>query len=145
MFNVQAFDIHDVIPLLNQPMNEPYMAWKVDNYAYVGQLWENSHALTGRVDDQVMVCAFFVEIWPGRAYMASIFSEKTAEHPVQVYRGMKSLIPALGYDRIEFDCPMDLEIAHRRAKFMGFDVMCDRARKYSPDGSDAKLFEWVRQ
>lgn len=144
MFSARPLTLSDVMPMLDEPMNATYAPWKLDDYAYPKRLSAEGSALTALVDDVPMACFFFIELWPGRAYLCSIFSEKVNKHSIQVYRGMRKVIPDLIWNRIEFDCPIDFELGHRRAKFMGFDVMCPLARKYGPDGEDAKIFEWVR-
>lgn len=144
MFKPRPFLLDDVKPMLEEPMNAPYAAWKLHDYAYPKLLAQKAHAMTATVNDEPMACIFLVELWPKRAYLSSVFSEKVSQHSISVYRGLRKSLLALPYDRIEFDCPIDFELGHRRAEFMGFTVMCPLARKYGPDGEDAKIFEWVR-
>lgn len=144
MFSLRPFQVDDVKALLEEPMNATYSAWKLHNYAYPSRLAECSLGFTALVDSNPMACIFLVELWPRRAYLSSIFSQNVCKHSIQVYRGLRRAIEQLPFDRIEFDCPVDFELGHRRASFMGFKVMCDLAKKYGPEGEDAKLFEWVR-
>lgn len=144
MFEVSPLIIDDIAKMIEQPMNVQFSFWKNNNYRYAKHLASNSLSFTATVDDEPMLCAFFVELWNKRAYGAFVMSEEIKKHSVQVYRGLRNYIPTLPFNRIEIDCPLDLEIAHRRAKFLGFEVMCERAKRYLPDGSDATIYEWVR-
>lgn len=144
MFKVVDFEIEDIKPLLNEPINQNLKKWVQDDYKYAKHISKHSLAITGMVNDEVMWCAFLFEIWNGRGYLVMVLSENIKKHSISVYRGMKQYLLTLPFNRIEFDCPVDMELAHKRAKFMGFKLMCERARKYLPDGGDAAIYEWVR-
>lgn len=144
MFKVVHAKLGDVKLLLAEPLNAHLKDWASDDYRHAKHALENALALTIMYNDEPVLCAFFAEIWTGRAYGAFILSEKIKNAPVSILRGMKKVLPQLPYNRIEMDCPVDLEIAHRRAKFLGFELMCSHAKKYMPDGSDASVYQWVR-
>src|SRR3990167_6399619 len=144
MFRVARFDVEDVKPLLAEPMNAHLSAWVSDDYKYAKSLGERSVALTVLAGGVVMMCAFIVEIWKGRGYLVIVLSENIKEHPVSVYRGLKNFLKSLPYNRLEFDSPCGFTLGHRIAKFLGFELMCERARRYLQDGRDAAVYEWVR-
>lgn len=144
MVEIVPFQLDDLKPLLREPMNSNIQHWAERDYAYAKRIARGSQAFTIMISGTVYLCAFFVEIWPGRAYLVSILSEKIRSRSISIYRTIRRMLVKLPYDRIEFDCPVDLEIAHRRARFMGFQLMCAKARKYLPGGVDASVYEWVR-
>ncbi len=144
MFRVVTFDLKDIKPLLDEPMNAHLSYWKDDGYKHARALAHRSLALTGLVNDTPIICAFIVELWRARGYMVVVMSQKIKEHSVVAHRGMKKILEKLPFERLEFDIPVNHKLAKKRADFLGFKIMCKHAKKFLPDGQDATIYEWVR-
>lgn len=143
MFEILRFEPDHIIPLLAEEMNRQYMDWYYTGYAH--KLKQNTVCFTGRMNGQVLICAGIAPLWPGRGYIWCVLSEHIRAHSISVYRGARRWLKAQPYNRLEMDVPVDLEIAHRRAEWLGFNLEIKRARKYMPDGGDASVYVWVRE
>lgn len=144
MCKLEAFKLEHIRPLLSEGMNSSLGHWSADDYAFPKHLAENSFAATGLVNDEPVFCGFVIEIWTGRGYLVSVLSEKIKEHAVSAHRLMREFIKSQPYQRLEMDSPVSFILGHRRAKLLGFEIMCPVAKKYLPDGGDASIYSWVR-
>lgn len=144
MFKVVKFKPEHGMTLLEEPINRHLSQWRVDDYAHMRKIESGSLALTGLVNNKPMICVFIVDIWSSRGYAVVILSELIRQNSLAVYRGIKNYMVKLPYNRIEFDTPCEYDLGHRRAEFLGFEIMCARARRYLPDGRDASVYQWVR-
>jgi hypothetical protein len=147
MFRLVEFEINHLKPLLDEEINQDKEHWRANEYAYPKMLAENPHVfpITVAVNDHVAMCVFLVEYWKGRAHAVCILSDNIKKNPVAAYRGLKQAMELQPFDRVEFDVPIDMEIAHRRAKFLGCQQEIACAKKYLPGGIDASVYAWVRE
>ncbi len=147
MFDVVPFEIDHVKGMLHEEMNKNFIPlWTRDDYFYPQWVAQNSTAYTGIYNGVPVICAFLVELWAGRGYIVCVLSEKIKFNSISIYRGIqKKFLKQQPYDRLEMDVPVDLNIAHRRAMMLGFELVQRRAKKYLPDGSDASIYAWVRE
>lgn len=143
MFSVRPFEVTDILPLLKEEINSHLSAWAESGHAET--LKRETMAFTGLFNGEIVGCFGVAEIWKGRGYLWTVFSEKIKEHPVAIHRGFKNFFQTLPFNRIEMDCPYGLEIAARRARWMGFEVMCAKAERYLANDGDATTYHWVRK
>lgn len=143
MFEIIRFEPEHVIPLIAQPMNTKLQHWYDSGYA--AQLRQHTVCFTGRVNGEVMMCAGIAPLWKSRGYLWVVLSENIKAHSVSVYRGARKWLKVQPYNRIEMDSPVDFELGHRRAEWLGFKLEIPVAKKYLPDGSDASVYAWVRE
>ena len=143
MFRVYDFEPEHICPLIVQPMNKELADWYENGTAE--KLKKKTKAFTGAIGDEIMICFGAMPLWKKRGALWTILSQNIRKHSVAVYRGLRQAIEEQPwFDRIEMDVPIDLKIAHKRARFMGFELECARARKFSPEGEDRALYAWVR-
>ena len=143
MFEVIPFKSWHVKEMIEEPMNASLKSMFESGYA---DLLENqTKAFTGMADGRVMICAGVYDLWRGRGYLWCVLSEHIKAHSISVYRGARRWLKEQPYRRIEMDVPIDMEIAHKRAEFLGFRLETLRAEKYLPDGSDASIYVFIRE
>lgn len=144
MCEILRFIPEDIIPLIEEPMNESLKDWFSSGRAEV--LQKDTMAFTVFYNDEPVLCFGVMRLWGMRGYMWGVFSENVKHCSVTVYRKLRKLINEQPYfDRIEMDTPVDNDLISRRALFWGFKLEIPTARKYSPSGSDRSLFAWVRE
>ncbi len=106
---------------------------------------EKTLAFTGVVKGEIMVCGGIVHQWAGRGQLWSVFSADSKKNFISTFRGIQNFLNSAPYDRIEMAVPVHIEVGHRRAKMLGFEVECRRAKRYLPDGTDCVLYARVRE
>lgn len=143
MFELVVMELEHIKGLIEEPMNFHLRDWYDSGWAE--KLKQGTEAFSVLVNGEVMLCGGISPMWPGRGYLWTVLSSKIKEHSVATYRGLKLALFEQPYNRIEMDVPVDLEIAHRRARYLGFSLEVGRARKYLADGSDRSLYAWVRE
>ncbi len=144
MFKVVKCEVEHIKELIKEPMNHDLKDW--ENSGQPEKLVELTEAYTFLVGDQVMMTAGIVDMWKGRGYTWSVFSERVKDCPVTFYRGFRKwLHTAHSYRRLEMDTPVGFEIGRKRAAYLGFKLETPLARKYSPNGNDAEIYAWVRE
>ena len=143
MFEIIPFEPHHAARMIEQPLNSQLRNWISSGYAQ--ELKANTEAFTGLVSGEVMVCGGIAKMWPGRGYLWSVLSENIRVHSISVYRGIRRWLNTRDYRRIEMDVPCHMEIAHRRAVWMGFEIEIQRARKYMPNGDDASIYVRIKE
>lgn len=143
MFDLVKLEMDHIKELMKEPINAEHAEWFESGQAELLQKESESFAIL--INGSPMVCGGIIPLWKGRGYLWTILSEKIKEHSVAVYRGVRLALKEQPYSRLEMDVPVDLDIAHRRAKFLGFSLECARAKKYSPSGIDRSLYAWVRE
>lgn len=100
-----------------------------------GQSW------TALVAARPICCGGLVEMWPGRAYAWTVLSEDAAPHLLALTRGIRSLLDAAPFARVEMAVVADFKEGRRWAQLLGF--VCETPspmRNYFPDGRDAYLY-----
>lgn len=142
MFELIPFEPEHIIPLAKEPMNANIADWYESGYAKAAK--ELTQAVTGLVDGEIIGCCGVLEMWTGRGHIWTVVSERVRKNPVQIFKGMRRYFDSLNFRRLEMDIPIDLEVAHRRAIFMGFELETPLARKFLPDGKDASIYVRVR-
>lgn len=140
MFKIVPLNIEHLIELYDEPSNRFLKDWIQSGFAK--EMMKSG--LAGTFNDKVVVCGGFVECWTNRAQIWSVWSRECKNNFVPIFRGLKKLIHSQKYNRIEFAVPVYLTSAHRRAKLLGFEVECELAKKFLPDGSDCVLYALVR-
>lgn len=142
MFKLKRMDINELLSLAKEPMNKTLRDW---DEAHAESLRDSTLAFTGLVNDELVFCFGLTPLWNKRGYLWVVLSERIKYHGTAVYRNVKKLLDEQQlFDRIEMDSPVDFELGHRRALFLGFKLECARAKKYSPLGEDKALYAWVR-
>lgn len=95
--------------------------------------------------DEVIACAGTIEITPGRAIAwAHISGNIGPKRMVGLTWRVRRFLDMKSYRRVEMDVDCDFEQAHKWARMLGFEMECERRRKYSPDGRDCALYARVR-
>ncbi len=143
MFEIVPLELAQLKSLVDEPMNAELSGWWETGAAK--KLWEQTESFAILVDGEVMVCGGICPMWVGRGYLWTVLSEKIKQKPVSVYRGIKAALKEQPYRRIEMDVPVNHEIAHRRAKLLGFTLECPEARGYLPNGEARSIYAWVRE
>lgn len=142
MFDVIKFEAEHIKEMVKEPMNAHLSDWYESGRAKF--LQENTEGFSVVINEVPVLCGGIVPLWVGRGYLWTVLSDKIKNHSITVYRGLKKALLEQPYRRIEMDVPVDFELAHRRARFLGFTLECARAKGYLPDGSDRALYAWVR-
>lgn len=142
MFRAEPFHEDHGNKLLEEPMNKGLLSDCFDGY--LTALRVQTVSRTFFVNDEIVCVAGITHMWAGRGYLWMILSENIKKYPVQTYRGLRSYLKSLPYNRVEMDVPVKTEFDDRRARFMGFKLECPFARSYSPSGEDRALYAWVR-
>jgi hypothetical protein len=130
--------------LLNQKANfesKYFLLSKLD------MIESDKYSVTGLLDEVPMVCGGVLQYWENRGQVWCIFNEQSKHSFVPVLRGIKKFIDNLPFRRIELSVDCDgpyTEVGVRRAKVLGFDVECLRAKKYLPAGTDCVLMAKVK-
>jgi len=105
---------------------------------------ERSHAYTAIDGDEILACAGVIELAPGRAGAWAYLSQNVGNRMRGVTKAVKSFLDLADYRRIEMDVDCDFAQAHRWARMLGFEMECERRRKFTPDGRDCALYARVR-
>lgn len=105
---------------------------------------ESTEAYSAIDGTDVLVCAGVVDMAPGRAIAWAYLAGNIGRRMVAVTRAVKKYLQSTGYRRIEMDVDCDFPAAHRWAKMLGFEMECERRKKYTPDGRDCALYAMVR-
>ncbi len=144
MLEARPAELVHLEALVNEPMNHGLESWFKDGNA--AMLIENTDAFSFFVNGELVMSGGLCRLWTGRAYLWTVLSEKIKQHSITVYRNLKRYLNNQKvYNRIEMDIPLDLEIAHKRAKFLGFTLECALAKSFSPNGEPRSLYAWVRE
>ncbi len=141
MFEITPLQPDHLLSVLKDPLNEDQGEWPTNKIVY---MCKQPYSFTGLVGNDVVICGGLVEYWTNRAHLWTLFSKNYLKHPVACFRGMKSFLECQPFNRVEMDTPTDLDIAHRRAKLLGFQLECRIARHYNEIGEDRSLYSWVR-
>lgn len=140
MCKIVPFKKEHLEPLMLEKLNANLPQWiRLGRAEQMEKL--DSHTVI--IDGEVMMCFGFVEHWEGRAGLWNFFSEKSAKHPVAIYRAFKRALDSRPYKRIEVSVPRSFPSAIKRAKLLGFEVECEVARSYFPNGEDSTLLARV--
>ncbi len=141
MFDIVPFKKEHLEPLMLQKINAYLPEWVRKGHAVE---MEKSGAITILVKGEITVCGGITHVWEGRGQIWSIFSEMCKKNFVPTFRGIQHYLDEAPYSRIEMSVPCDFEIGHRRAKLLGFELECARARKYLANGADCSLYARVK-
>lgn len=142
MFDLVPFKKEHLEPLAKQSINSYLPEWVRDGHA---DKVEKTLAFTGFVNGEVMVCGGIAHLWAGRGELWSIFSETSKINFLPTFRGIQKFLDNVPYARIETAIPCDFAIGHRRARLLGFELECERARHYLPNGNDCSLYARIKQ
>lgn len=143
MFKLIKFKADHLYSIVDQEINKDFRSWC--SLEYFKRLEEGTDALTGVIDDKIMICFGIAVLWNRRGYLWTVLSEDVKQHSTSVYRSLKQFLEEQTlYDRIEMDVPINMDIAHKRARFLGFHEECHVARRFSPRGEDRSLYSWTR-
>ena len=94
--------------------------------------------------NELMVCGGAMAYWFNRAQIWTLFSERSKNNFLPVFRGIKRFLDFLPFKRIELSIDYGFELGCRRAELLGFKLECQRAEKYLPNGNDVTLYSLVR-
>lgn len=142
MFDLVPFKTDHLKPLAEQSINSYLPEWITSGHA---EAMEKTLAFTGFVKGEVMVCGGVTHLWSGRGQLWSIFSERCKTNFLPTFRGIQKFLDHVPYKRIEMSIPCDFEIGKRRARLLGFELECERARFYLPNGKDCSLYVRIKQ
>jgi hypothetical protein len=142
MFELVPFKQGHLEPLMLQKINSYLPEWVRSGRALE---MEKSLAFTGTVEGEIMVCGGIVHLWEGRGQLLSIFSEACGRNFLPTFRGIQKFLDNSPYRRIEISVPCEFELGHRRARMLGFELECERARLYLPNGKDCALYARVKE
>ncbi len=144
MSEILKFKASHLDSIIDQPMNCGLKAWFLNGPA---QHLEKTESVTIMVKNEVMGCGGITPYWEGRGQLWGMFNENSKTNFVPVFRLMKHWLNYQvehKYRRLELSVTPELEIAHRRAKLLGFKLECARAKHYLPSGDDCALYSMVR-
>ena len=137
MYNQIPFKEEHLKPLMTQKINAYLPEWVANGHA---KEMEKVYAFTGLWNGEVLVCGGITKTWPDRGFLWCIFSETSKRNFMPLFRGLTKFLEEQPFRRVEMAVPYDFAIGHRRAKMFGFEVECQRARKFLPDGTDCTLY-----
>lgn len=143
MFDLVPYKHKHVIQILDQKIN----LGDKDFYLHgPGKDFEKrGTAFTGMYDGIPMVCGAIENIWPGRGIIWCMFNENAKQNFVPVFRGIRKFLNKSKLQRIEVCIPCGFETGVRRAKMLGFEMECERARKYLSNGTDCTILVRIRE
>jgi hypothetical protein len=142
MYKLIPFKKDHVIPLSTESINAYLPNWYTSGQA---EEMEQTHAFTAMKGEDVMMCGGITELWPGRGHLWCILSEKTKTDFVSAFRTINKFLKDQPYTRVEMSVPYSFSQGHRRAILLGFDVECERAKKYLPNGDDCTLYVKIKE
>lgn len=142
MFDLVPFKKEHLEPLMLQKMNAYLPGWVKSGQAAA---MEGTYAFTGLLKGDVAACGGVVPLWEGRGQLWSIYSEAIKTNFLPIFRGMQKFLDSAPFARIEMAVPCEFELGHRRAKMLGFELECPRARHYLANGEDCSLYARIRQ
>lgn len=146
MFDIVKLRLEHLEAIISEPENRHLQPWLDSGYAK--ELADAGGTASGFVNGELMVSGGFTPYWKGRAHLWCIFSEKSKDNFVAVFRGLRVFISSSPYRRLELDVPLDNEfsdMAQKRAELWGFKLECSRAKFYRPNGGDAALYSWTKE
>lgn len=142
MFDLVPFKKEHLEPLAKQQINSYLPEWVRTGHA---ASMEKTFAFTGFVSGEIMVCGGITHLWTGRGELWSIFSETCKTNFLPTFRGIQKFLDNVPYVRVETAIPCDFSVGHRRARLLGFELECPRARHYLPNGNDCSLYVRIKQ
>lgn len=142
MFEITAMDMGDLQTLAKDEWNRSIYYWSKEKFMYVAaQKYKFSCFVNGEL---AWVCGL-VEYWSGRAHLWAFIGSATRKYPVASFRAMQKFMEMQPYRRVEASTPIDLDLAGRRLRMLGFSLECKIARKYGENGESESLYSWVRE
>ncbi len=141
MFELVPFKKEHLEPLMLQKINAHLPKWVRLGHAAT---MESGYSFTGIVRGEITICGGIDKVWDGRGCLWSVFSDTTKCNFIPTFRGIKRFLNSAPFSRIEMSVPCSFELGHRRAKLLGFELECARAKKYSSSGEDHALYARVK-
>jgi hypothetical protein len=105
---------------------------------------EATDAWATLIDGEVLLVGGLAEMWAGRAVLWSYVSANAGPHMVRLTKGVRRLLDASGFARVEVYVDADFEAGHRWAQALGFRLEAKIMTAFFPDGRDAALYGRVR-
>lgn len=104
---------------------------------------EGTDAFTGMVDGRVIIVAGLVQQWHGRALTWAYLDRNAGEHMVAIHKAVKRYLDLQVGMRIEATVDCEFEPGHRWVRMLGFELECERMKRYLPTGGDSALYAKV--
>jgi hypothetical protein len=142
MYKLTRLRKEHLVKILASPINSDMRQFFTDQVIDNAVLTPFSVALLVKGD--VMAVGGVNHQWADRAIIWAFFSDKSKGCFLPVFRGVKKWLEWLPYKRLEMDIPYGNEKVLKRAKLWGFEVECERARKFGVLGNDCVLLSKVR-
>jgi hypothetical protein len=144
MFDIVPYKAEHVLPMLDQASNTHLKTMYENGLAKFLESQEKS--MTGLWFGKPMVCGGVAQLWEGRGVVWTVFNEESKNHFIPVFRGIRAYLKhqLLFYRRLELSVPVDFDIGHRRARMLGFQLECEKAKAFLPDGTDCSLYVMLR-
>lgn len=140
MFEIVPLKKEHLLAIADQPANNFIYKWIENGHA--DEMTKTGFA--GIMNNEVMICGGTIELWSNRAQVWSVFSDRSKNCFLPIFRGVRRFLYSQPFRRLEFSVPVNLDLAHRRAKLLGFKMECALAEKYLPNGDDCALYALVR-
>lgn len=99
-------------------------------------LWENGKPI---------LCTGVAAYWHNRGMVWSFVGSNVTRHNfLEVHNLGQQFIDSLPFDRLELYVDVDFRAGHRWAKALGFEMECERMKKFQVNGGDCALYAKVR-
>lgn len=141
MYKLIPFKKEHILPLSTEKINSYLPEWYTSGQA---ELMEEAYSFTAIDGDEVMICGGINQLWNNRGHLWCIFSEKSKKNFVSAFRTIEKFLDEQPFQRVEMSVPYGFSQGHRRAIMLGFEVECERARKYLPNGEDCTLYAKIK-
>lgn len=96
---------------------------EVDPYLRkLAEVYQMGPAYTGLADDEVIVCAGIVQLWPGHGEAWAIFNGEAERHKIFIHRNVKRMLERLmcHFDRVETAVRADFREGMNWVRHLGF-------------------------
>lgn len=141
MITVERFRAEHVAEMTVQPAQRADWAAVTPDML---RAFEQTDAWTVRAGGEVVLVGGLVEVWPGRATLWSYVGAGAGPYMTRLTRGVRRLMDASNYTRIEVYVDANFEGAHRWARLLGFACESIILRAFFPDGRDGVIYGRVR-
>lgn len=96
------------------------------------------------LDGALLFTGGFVPMWQGRAEAWAMFNPDCREHFYTLHKIVKKHLEACPFRRVEATVDLEFENGHRWIRALGFELEAPRLKAYFPDGSDARLYAFLK-
>ena len=132
----------DLQSLLIESMHEEDRLWMDEGM--MNMLISQPFSVSIFYKDRLMLSGGVIGYWFNRAQVWTFFSEKSKDNFISAFRAIKRFLDYQPFNRVELSVPVNFEQGKRRALLLGFNLECESAKSYLPDGTDCALFSFIK-